>query len=212
MKRNAWIGIGFIIIFLLAAYGVRHYSLSGQEERSVQTEVSEEGAKAEAGTDADMGAEVDAEVDAENTVALIPLEQREQAVAFTLPDLSGTPVDLAAYAGQPVYLNFWATWCKWCKQEMPAMQEIFENQADKGLVMLAISVGEERDKAAAYIEEHGYTFPVLLDRDKKVTRANGIRSIPVSIFVDKQGNIAYKHIGPLTEPQMDAIINLLAAE
>lgn len=130
----------------------------------------------------------------------------EPALDFTLLDLEGNEVSLQNFRGKNVYLNFWATWCKWCVQEMPDMETIYWENVDNDLVILAVDVGEDSAKVEKYIEERGYPFQVLLDPDKSVAKAYHIRSIPVSIFIDRDGYIAYQRVGAMNEEQMRAAI------
>jgi len=66
-------------------------------------------------------------------------------------------------------INFWATWCPPCRSEMPYIQEIYEEWADKGLVLLAVNIGEETLAVEQFMQEYNLTFPVLLDTDKSVS-------------------------------------------
>lgn len=95
---------------------------------------------------------------------------------------------------------------------MPDMEKVYHEFKDDNIVMLAIDVGESLDKVNAYLKEHPYSFRVVLDPDKKVTQAYKLRSIPVSIFVDKQGRVAYNRVGTLTEEQMRTVIKGLLVE
>ncbi|MDR6554438.1 cytochrome c biogenesis protein CcdA [Paenibacillus qinlingensis] len=148
---------------------------------------------------------------APNTL-LLDAQERENAIDFTVTDLHGQRVTLSDLKGKNVYINFWATWCKWCIKEMPDMEKVYHDYKDDNIVMLAIDVGESHEKVSDYLKEHPYSFRVLLDPDKKVTQAYKLRSIPVSIFVDKQGRVAYNRVGTLTEDQMRTVIKGLLAE
>lgn len=143
---------------------------------------------------------------------LLNAQERESAIDFTVTDLHGERVTLSDLKGKNVYINFWATWCKWCIKEMPDMEKVYHDYKDENIVMLAIDVGESHDKVTAYLKEHPYSFRVVLDPDKKVTQSYKLRSIPVSIFVDKQGRVAYNRVGTLTEEQMRTVIKGLLAE
>jgi peroxiredoxin len=134
---------------------------------------------------------------------------REQAIDFTLTDLDGNQVALSDLRGKNVYINFWTTWCKWCKKEMPDIEKIYQQYKDEDLIVLAVDVGEDKEKARQYIEDNDYSFRVLLDTDKQVTEAYQIRSIPVSLFIDKEGNIAHKKVGYMTEEEMKSAIHEL---
>ncbi|WP_435167577.1 TlpA family protein disulfide reductase [Paenibacillus glycanilyticus] len=134
---------------------------------------------------------------------------KEPADDFTLKDLDGKEVTLSGLKGKPVYINFWATWCKWCDKEMPALEKVYQDYKDKGLVVLSVDVGEEHGEVAKYIAEKQYHFPVVLDSDKSVTYAYGIKSIPVSILVNESGDVVFRRVGHMTEEEMRAAIDPL---
>ena len=106
---------------------------------------------------------------------------------FRLPDLDGTSQSLSHYRGKVVLVNFWATWCKGCTTEMPAIQAIYTKLHDTGFVVLAINELEDNATVREHIEHHGYTYPVLMDRDNTVANQFGVYGLPVSVFIDEQG-------------------------
>jgi len=119
-----------------------------------------------------------------------------QAPDFRLPALEGQTVSLSNFQGKPVLINFWAVSCPSCRFEMPFIQEIFEEWSDKGLVILAINIGESPATVKRFIESYGFSFLVLLDTRGDVARKYGIRPIPVSFFIDKDGIIKAVRVGP----------------
>lgn len=133
---------------------------------------------------------------------------------FTVYDTEGNPVSLSDFAGQPIVVNFWATWCPPCKQELPefeaASQElgISEGDADTDgkvrFLMVALTDGqrETKDTVDAYIEENDYTFPVYYDLDYSAVTAYGINSIPMTLFIDADGNIADYRVGMIDETML----------
>src|SRR4030042_2753345 len=92
----------------------------------------------------------------------------KQAPDFQLLNLEEEPVSLSDFQGRPVLLNFWATWCGPCRQEMPLIQDIFTEESDTGLVILAIDVGEPPSAVSSFIQSNNFSFPVLLDTDQDV--------------------------------------------
>ncbi|MEK0313697.1 TlpA family protein disulfide reductase [Cohnella sp. 56] len=133
-------------------------------------------------------------------------EALEEAPDFTLTDLDGNTVSLRDLRGKTVYLNFWTTWCKWCKKEMPAMKQVYQAFEDKNLAIVAVDIGEDREEVASYIAKGSYPFQVLLDSDKSVSESYRVTSIPVSVFVDKEGRVAYRKLGTMKEDEMRAVI------
>ncbi len=118
------------------------------------------------------------------------------APEFTLPDLDGTPVRLGDYRGRKaVLVNFWATWCVPCREEMPTLERLRRERRD-ALEVLAVSVdtvGPARIRA--FVRELGLSFPILLDRDRRVSRLYRVRAIPVSFVIDAGGVVRHREIG-----------------
>jgi peroxiredoxin len=116
---------------------------------------------------------------------------------FELENLDGGTVSLSDYWGNPVLLNFWASWCVPCRSEMPYLQEVFEDLEWKaaGLEILAVNLGEAPPVAGGFMEGNGFTFPVLLDMTGRVAEMYNIRSIPSTFFVDEHGIIKYSAVG-----------------
>jgi peroxiredoxin len=114
---------------------------------------------------------------------------------FQLQNLDGQTVSLGNLQGKPVLINFWATWCGYCIDEMPYIQEIYEEWSDKGLEVLAINKGESSAKVEEFIQSHTLSFTVLLDTRQDVAQRYNITGIPTTFFIDKDGIIQDKVIG-----------------
>ena len=114
---------------------------------------------------------------------------------FTLKKLDGQEVSLSDFRGEPVLLNFWASWCGPCRLEMPFLQEIYEEWSGEGLVLLAVNLQERQGTVEEFIEGAGYTFPVLLAPSNKVPLSYNIRGIPATFFIDADGVIRDIKIG-----------------
>jgi len=127
-------------------------------------------------------------------------QQLQQEIDFTLTGLDGKPYTLSALRGKVVLLNFWATWCPPCRKEMPDMEKLYQRLQAKGFVVLAIS-DEERDTVAGFEEKQKYTFPILLDPDRKVNTAFNVEGIPKSFLFDRDGKLVAQAIDMRTEGQ-----------
>jgi len=114
---------------------------------------------------------------------------------FQLQNLDGQTVSLSNLRNKPVLINFWATWCSPCRSEMPYIQEIYEEWADKELVVLAINIGESSSKAEEFMQSNNLSFTVLLDTKQDVAQKYNIQYIPTTFFIDKDGIIQDKMIG-----------------
>jgi peroxiredoxin len=136
-------------------------------------------------------------------VARRNLEEGDQegqlAPDFELEDLDGNEIRLSDYRGQVVLINFWATWCGYCRAEFPEMQRAYERNQDRGFIVLAINLQDRRQSVQAYVQEMGLTFPVLLDPLGRATGKYETRRLPTSYFVDQEGVILLKKVGPVDE-------------
>jgi peroxiredoxin len=115
-------------------------------------------------------------------------------VGFTAPDLTlqtldGETVILSDLRGQAVLINFWASWCPPCRNEMPAIQQVYEEYRDEGFTVLALNSQEQETRVAAFAGEFGLTFPILIDRDGAVFDAYRVVALPTTFFVDRTGVI-----------------------
>jgi peroxiredoxin len=113
----------------------------------------------------------------------------DEATDFKLQNLEGQSVSLSELRGKPVMLNFWATWCGPCRNEMPYLQQIYDEWQDKGLVLLEINMSESSSTVQQFLTNNGYTFPVYIDTDGSVADTYGISGIPTTFFIDSDGVI-----------------------
>lgn len=136
------------------------------------------------------------------------------AIDFTLTDQYGNSHTLSDYKGKTVFLNFWATWCPPCRAEMPDIQKIYdsykENEDDSLVILGVASPGQGREgtleDVTAFLEENGYTYPVLMDTQGMQFAAYGVYSLPTTFMIDKDGNVFGYVSGQLTEEIMLDII------
>ncbi|MCK8824520.1 TlpA family protein disulfide reductase [Fuchsiella alkaliacetigena] len=132
---------------------------------------------------------------------------KERAPDFTLIDLEGNEVTLSAYQGDKVvFLNFWASWCPPCRNEMSAMQRIYEQRQEE-VKILAVNVRENKQKVRDFIEKEGYQFSILLDQKGEVASTYLVRGIPKTLIIDEKGLIRSEHIGALNKDQMNKLID-----
>jgi len=126
-----------------------------------------------------------------------PVAAGDRAAEFTLEDLNGNKVSLSSLRGKVVFLNLWATWCEPCREEMPAMEDLYnEFKGNKDFVMLAVS--QDRLGASAvkpYLEKNGFHFRVLLDPENKLSELYDVSGVPETFIIDRHGRIAAHHMG-----------------
>ena len=125
------------------------------------------------------------------------LKDRKDPANFTLPLLNGGNRALSSFKGKVVILNFWATWCPPCRAEMPSMEILYQRLKNQGLELLAVDIGEDQTVVRDYIGKGSYSFPVLLDRDTKVSNQYGISAIPTSFILDREGKIISMIVGSI---------------
>ena len=115
---------------------------------------------------------------------------------FTIPTTDGKSFRLSAHQGRPVFVNFWATWCPPCLEEMPAMERLWRAQKGAGLVMLAVTVDADAGVVAPFLKRHELTFPVGLDTRMELANTYGVRALPSSFIIDREGRVAALALGP----------------
>jgi peroxiredoxin len=127
---------------------------------------------------------------------LVKPPRARAAGGFALPALHGGTVSLAEYRGKIVLLNFWATWCPPCLEEMPAMERLWRTHKDAGFVLVAVSVDRDPKKVAPFVAEHKLTFPVALDTSMSAAERYGVRALPASFILGKDGVLTALALGP----------------
>ena len=119
---------------------------------------------------------------------------------FSFKDIDGKKVSLSQFKGKVILLDFWATWCVPCKAEIPGFIELQKKYGDQGLQIVGISVDDSQPTAKKYALEMKMNYPVLLaEGTEDILKAyDPIPSIPVSIIIDRKGNIVARHLGIAT--------------
>ena len=142
--------------------------------------------------------------------------QTTPAYAFELTDQFGNTHRLEDYKGKVIFLNFWATWCGPCRNEMPEIQKLYEEYAAQGENAEAAVIGVagpgmggegSKEEITAFMEENGYTYPVLMDETGEMFNYYGISAFPTTFMIDRKGNVYGYVSGQLTEDIMRSIID-----
>jgi peroxiredoxin len=137
----------------------------------------------------------------------------QPAPDFLLPDLNGQVVRLSQLKGKVVMLNVWTTWCPPCRQEMPTMERLYQRLKSSEVLMLAVSQDVDgRNTVVPYLQEGGFTFPVLLDVRGEVGKKYGVTGYPETFIIDRQGKVVYHHIGynDWSQPTVETALRRLA--
>ena len=123
-------------------------------------------------------------------------DTRHPAPGFNLYGLDGQIHLLKDYQGKVIVLNFCTTWCRPCRAEMPSLQKLETRLKDQGLVVLAISLGDNSGDVAAFREQMpGITFPLLLDEESQTMHEWAVIRVPTTYVIDRLGNIAMRVVG-----------------
>jgi len=126
---------------------------------------------------------------------------------FTLPDLKGDKITLPDdFTGKVVVLRFWIDSCKSCEKEMPEINQIYSKYKDRGLVVLAVNVGQSKSAAETFATRLHLTYPVLLDTDSKVTGRYGVKAVPFTFVVDRKGMIIKRILGETEKESFEKMI------
>jgi peroxiredoxin len=119
----------------------------------------------------------------------------QMAPDFALKSSTGENLRLSEYRGDVVMINFWATWCGPCRQEMPLLNELYTRYERVGFNLLGVNIDDDSRRAMQMIEELGVDFPVLFDSRKDVSKLYEVEAMPVTVLVDREGNVRYVHHG-----------------
>jgi peroxiredoxin len=130
---------------------------------------------------------------------------------FTLTTLEGEDLTLSSLQGQPVVLNFWATWCPPCRAEVPALGAVSDSLEGRATV-LGVDVGESAQTVSAFVAERGVSYPIVLDTDSSTASLYGIRAFPTTYLLDENGVIVEIFTGPVTEPLLHARLGAMMGE
>lgn len=139
-------------------------------------------------------------------------ETYPSAPDFTFYDGEGKAYTLSDFRGKPVILNFWASWCGPCKREMPEFQTAFDSYGEQiQFLMVDLTDGrqETQESASAHIEINGYTFPVFYDTDVAGATAYGVTAVPVTYFINEEGDCIGKTLGMISEETLQQGIEAL---
>ena len=127
----------------------------------------------------------------------------DEAPDFTLETLDGKTVSLSDYRGTPVVLNFWASWCNPCRREFPLFREqLAEHKGD--FVVLGVDYKDIDADARAFAKEQRATWPILPDRDSSVSTTYGIRAVPQTFFIRRDGTIAQRYYSQIPDADFAA--------
>lgn len=133
----------------------------------------------------------------------------DPAPAFSLQSLDGYAVSLADLRGDPVVINFWASWCIPCAQEHPYLVRLAQKYKEQGVVFLGVLYSDTEPKARTFLKKHGTSYPTLLDPDQRTAIDYGVAGVPETYVLNKQGEIVKKFTGPMNPQSLSALLDSL---
>lgn len=128
---------------------------------------------------------------------------------FTLSRLDGPALTLSTLRGQVVVLNFWASWCAECHTEQAALDQTWKKFQDSGVVVVGVNFQDTTADASDYVRAAGVSYPVVLDTDSRTALAYGLRGVPETFIVDRDGRIVERVIGPVNATRLSKTISSL---
>lgn len=134
---------------------------------------------------------------------------------FTLDTLDGNQVTLSELRGKILVINFWATWCPPCREETPALEKVYEQYKDSGMVILGVNLTDQDSVSEVefFVQEFKLTYPILLDRDGSVSALYQLKGLPTTLFVNREGIIRTVVVGgPMSETFIRSRVEALLKE
>ena len=145
------------------------------------------------------------------SLAAEPATKLEKAPVWELMNEAGELVKSSDFAGQPLIIHFWATWCPYCKKLQPGLDTLYKKYADQGLQMIAISFWEDEGATPqASLDERGHSFKTVVEGDHVARQLFGVKGTPTTVFIDKAGNIvARTRISDPNDERLEKVVKLL---
>ncbi|MDE7352047.1 MAG: TlpA family protein disulfide reductase [Acetatifactor sp.] len=136
----------------------------------------------------------------------------DPAPDFTVMDMDGNSVNLSDYFGKPIIINFWAAWCGPCKSELPAFDAAIQEYGQEITFLMVNLTDGFRDTVSVvtdFVDENNYSFPVYFDTEYSAAIAYRVSSIPLTVLIDRDGNLYKSHTGAMSDTILDKYIQEL---
>ncbi len=128
---------------------------------------------------------------------------------FKLKAMDGKEFSLQALHGKPVLLDFWATWCGPCRADMPALEKIYADYRERGLVMIGMNVGEDQETVSKFLQQTKLSYPIVLAGQMETLESYSVTAFPTVVLIDRDGKIALYHVGSGGEVEVRAALEKL---
>jgi cytochrome c-type biogenesis protein len=142
------------------------------------------------------------------------IDARREAPDFNRPLLSGPDFVLSEHRGKTIIIDFWATWCGPCEVQMPVLNALWKYQRQRAEDLMIVGVSVDTDpaeKVAAWIEKREFEYPIALG-DQDLAQRYGVIGYPTLIIIDPDGGIHTQHVGVLSRPELEEIIDEIRQE
>jgi cytochrome c biogenesis protein CcmG/thiol:disulfide interchange protein DsbE len=133
--------------------------------------------------------------------------QQEAARPFDLELFAGGTLTLDQLDGKIVMVDFWASWCPPCRQEAPALAQVYREYQAKGVEFVGIDIWDRAEDAIKYVDRYGITYPNGLDDKGTIAIDYGVRGIPEKFFIDRNGVLVQKFVGPMDEAELKQVLD-----
>jgi cytochrome c biogenesis protein CcmG, thiol:disulfide interchange protein DsbE len=139
-----------------------------------------------------------------------PLRIGDTSPRVSVADLGGRPFRIPDdVRGKVVILHFWAGGCSSCREEMPAMESLFNRYSKKGLTILAVNVGQQKEAVRIFVAGMKVSYPIFLDLDTKAAHEYEVVGVPKTFILDRKGQIRYKIVGSASVESLNKLVNSL---
>lgn len=127
---------------------------------------------------------------------LQPMKENAPTPPFSLATSEGRNISLKDLMGKTVFLNFWATWCEPCREEMPAMEKLYQEHKNQNFIVLAVNVKDRKQEALAFARELKLTYPIAFDPNAEVATLYGAWGLPTTYLIGPKGEGLARGWGP----------------
>jgi thiol-disulfide isomerase/thioredoxin len=127
---------------------------------------------------------------------LQPMKDAAPTPDFSLTNAEGKKISLKDFRGKTLFLNFWATWCEPCREEMPAMENLYQEYKNNNFIVLAVNVKDRRQEALAFVKELKLTYPIAFDPNAEVASLYGAWGLPTTYIIGPKGEGLARGWGP----------------
>ncbi|MBI2873282.1 MAG: TlpA family protein disulfide reductase [Chloroflexi bacterium] len=145
-----------------------------------------------------------------NVLGEIKVEQ-QPAPDFTLTTFDGQELRLADLRGKVVMIDFWASWCPPCRQEAPLLAQVYQEYRGRGVEFVGVDIWDDERDAREFIRRYGVTYPNGLDSKGTIAINYGVTGVPEKYFLDREGFLAKRFVGPMNSTKLHSILDDLLA-